>query len=351
MKIGVLRRMAMLAGVCLVSGSSLAWDAYGHRTIAHVALEGLARQPDAPAWAVSPDAMAMISDEASTPDRWRSVRVAQLTHLNNPDHYLDVEELPDFGMSLGTLPRLRHEYVRALTLARAKPDFKGEPIDEKRDPARVNEYPGFLPFVACETYGKVVSAMRVIRILERANDPSRANQLAMARADAMVNMGVLAHYIGDAAQPLHTTIHHHGWVGENPKGYTTDKRFHSYIDGTVVDLQKITDADVLGACTFARTADANDPFDDVLAEIGRSHDKVEALYALEKSGGLKQAPGKPFIVGCMADGAETLEALYAAAWKASVVNEKDMADFWRYDHSGDVPKATPKAAPEPAKKP
>src|SRR5712672_2343549 len=44
-------------------------------------------------------------------------------------------------------------------------------------------------------------------------------------------MGVMGHYVGDASQPLHTTIHHHGWVGDNPQHYTTSRGFHAWIDG------------------------------------------------------------------------------------------------------------------------
>ena len=39
-------------------------------------------------------------------------------------------------------------------------------------------------------------------------------------------MGVMGHYVGDCAQPLHTTKHHNGWVGENPHGYTTWPGLH-----------------------------------------------------------------------------------------------------------------------------
>ena len=44
-------------------------------------------------------------------------------------------------------------------------------------------------------------------------------------------MGVMGHYVGDATQPLHTTKHYNGWVGDNPEGYTTSRKIHSWIDG------------------------------------------------------------------------------------------------------------------------
>jgi len=44
-------------------------------------------------------------------------------------------------------------------------------------------------------------------------------------------MDVMGHFVGDGAQPLHVTKHHHGWVGDNPKGYATNTTFHAWIDG------------------------------------------------------------------------------------------------------------------------
>ena len=63
-------------------------------------------------------------------------------------------------------------------------------------------------------------------------------------------MGILAHFVGDAAQPLHTTKHHHGWKGDNPNGYTTENSIHAYIDGGVIKTQRI-DAEGVSLCDLA----------------------------------------------------------------------------------------------------
>lgn len=327
-----------LAGTAIVASMfvaapAYAWDSYGHRLIAKLALEGMSKRlgADAPRWLGDKDITGAIADSATTPDRWRSERIAQLTHLNNPDHYLDVDQLADFGMTLDTMPRLRHEFARQLQIARDKPGFKGEPINEKRNADHTREYPGMLPFATCETYAKVVSAMRTYRIVEALNDPSRRAQLEGAKAAIIFNMGVLAHYVGDAAQPLHTTVHHHGWVGANPNGYKTDRNFHAWIDGGVVKLHNITIGDVRGACTWHDKADPDEPWEDVIAHIKRSFEQVEPLYQLDKSGDLSKAPGKEFIISRLADGADMLSAMYADAWQAAAPNDKDIKDFTRYD--------------------
>src|SRR5262245_6464728 len=229
------------------------------------------------------------------------------------------------------MPRLRHEYVKVLTLARAQPGFRGKPVRPETDPERTAEYPGFLPHAALETYGKLVSAFRTERAIEKIADPARANELAMAKASAMYNMGVLAHYIGDAAPPLHTTIHHHGWVGTNPERYTTDRAVHAYIDGGVIRLHHITLDMVRASCSFDRTVDARDPWDDVLEHLERSFKEVEPLYKLKKSGDLEKEPGKRFILARLADGATMLSAMYRAAWDAATPTDADVKDFVKYD--------------------
>ncbi|MDX2131153.1 MAG: hypothetical protein SFY69_03760 [Planctomycetota bacterium] len=332
-----LRFAAVLAVIVLCAPRARAWDAHGHRLITRLALEGMRTVlgEAMPGWLADAKATAMVADQSNTPDRWRSVRVPQLKHLNDPDHYMDIEQLAEFGLSLRTIPPLRHEYVRVMSVAREQPGFTGKPANPRLDPARVQEYPGFLPHATLENYAKVVSAFKVVRILERLNDPARAHQLEMARASALYSMGVLSHYVGDAAQPLHTTVHYNGWTGPNPKGYTTDKGIHSYIDGGVIALHRISIDDVRPLAKF--DLDAADPWETILAHLERSHAQMEPLYAMHKAGGLEKDEGKAFIEARLADGSRTLAAFYARAWRESEPSRKDIDDFVRYDgfHKGE----------------
>jgi len=322
--------VVVLAMVGLVTPAR-AWDAVGHRIVTRLALEGMLKHAgdQAPAWLTDKERQKMIVDQAVTPDRWRGVKTPQLTHLNNPDHYLDIEQLYEFGLTLRTVPPLRHEYVRVMSVAREKPDFPGKPANPRLDPARVQEYPGFLPHATLEYHGRLVSAFRVIRILEGLNEPARAHQLEMAKQTAMYTMGVMAHYVGDAAQPLHTTIHHHGWIGENPKGYTTDRGIHAYIDGGVIRLHKISAADVRPLCTFPAPGD--DPWETVIAELERSFAQMEPLYQLHKDGEFEKETGKQFVAVRLADAADTLASLYARAWIESIPTQRDIDEFIKYD--------------------
>lgn len=307
-----------------------AWDAYGHRLITTVALDGMTNAPD---WIKDPALRATIIDDAVVPDRWRSTHIDQLTHLNNPEHYLDVEDLEPYGLTLKTLPPLRYEYVKQMAVAREKAgdSFKGRPVNAARDTAKVEELPGFVPYAIAEQYAKVRSAFSVIRIMEKLNDPKRAAQLAAARQNAAYNMGLLSHYVGDAAQPLHLTKHHHGWKDANPKGYTTDNGFHSYIDGRVLSLHHIAAADVTPLCDFKAAVEARGPWDSIITYLGTTFTTVEPLYELQKSGDLEKDPGKQFIESRLAAGATMLSALYRAAWDNAAPTDKDIAEFKRYD--------------------
>lgn len=322
---------AAILAACVAVPAAPAWDASGHRMITSAAIEGL--PATGPVWLKEPALSARISDQATVPDRWRSTKVNQLQHANNPDHYFDVEDLEPYGIAFKDIPTLRMEFVKQLMQVRADKGWKlsPKPVNPARDIDKTQEWPGFLPYAITEQYGKVQSAFRIIRILEAINDPKRALQLEQARADATVHMGILSHYVGDAAHPLHTTRHHHGWVGDNPLAFTTDRGFHAYIDGTILKIHSIQRADILAATNFTKPVDGADPWNDVLAHIERSFLAVTPLYELKKSGDLEKAEGKKFIVARLADAAQALSALYLAAWNQAAPDPKAVATFEKYD--------------------
>lgn len=332
---------AVAAGV-LSASPALAWDAYGHRTITLVALEGFAKlQPGVPEWLRDESTRTKAAFQAAEPDRYRGFRSMTLGHVNNPEHYLDVEDLEKFGLTLSTVPELRYEYVRAMAVAQHEHGERFEPSNPKLDPMRVKDWPGFLPHAITEHHAKLGSAFKTLRTLERLGDKATPEQIAVARGNVIAELGHLSHFVGDMAQPLHTTKHHHGWVGDNPKGYTTDKGFHAYIDGTILTIHKVDRASVLAAATFEQKVGVDGEWDAVVAGVQRSFDAVEPLYALEKAGTLTGETGRAFIHERLGDAASTLAALYASAWAASEPSEKDVADFVRYDSPAPAPAPAP----------
>lgn len=322
-------KIVLAAGVlALACSPTLGWDAAGHRTITLAALDMLAKDGGFPAWLNEGPSRAMVAYQSGEPDRWRSTRTPSLKHENDPDHYIDLEDLEPFGLTLGTVPRLRYEYVKAMVLAKQANPERAKAYNPGTDPARTQEFPGYLPHAIMEHYEKLRASFYNVRVLEALNDPARADALAMARRNVQAEMGLLSHFVGDACQPLHTTQHHHGWIGANPKEYTTDRGIHSRVDSAPGAIG-VEPTAVAGSATMP--ALESDPWPQALEEIQRSFDRVEPLYAMEKTEGLSGEAARAFFTERLGDGAATLAALYRHAWEASAISPKDVEDFLRFD--------------------
>ena len=322
------------AAVTLCTSSlALAWDAPTHRVITLLALERFHERAGTPTWFGEGDIQAQVADGSVMPDRYRSVKTVQLTHSNNPDHYIDIEDMDAYGMKFFEISQLRNDFISQLVLAKAKAgaDFKGRPVNPAMDPAKVNEWPGFLPHAILEHYGKLRACFLTYRILEKLDEPRRADQLKLMRMQICVEMGMLSHFVGDAAQPLHTTKHHHGWVGDNPNQYTTDRGIHAYVDGELPRLHKLRFDLMREAMPLAQEVNVQDPWSDVQRYIWRSHEMVEEIYRMKKSGDIEGLQGGRLIGERIMDAGSMLGTLYLAAWESSAPTQKEIEDFVRYD--------------------
>lgn len=304
--------------------------------ITWLALDGLSAE--APAFLREPASRHMAAWQAAEPDRWRGVRSTYLRHENAPDHYIDIEDLANFGLTLETVNPLRMRFLADMAVARhvhpegAPGGGEAKPYNPKFDPAGDQEWPGFALHSVMESHAKLISSFKTYRTLVKLNEPARQPQVEMAKANVLVQIGLLSHMVGDLAQPLHTTKHFNGWVGENPDGFTTAKTFHAYIDGGVLEHHGLSFAAVRpGQVYDAKIADAMNPWPEVIEYVRRSHEQVRPLYAMEKSGALREAAGREMITTRLRDAGAMLAALLNAAWSASEISEKDVADFVRFD--------------------
>ena len=129
------------------------------------------------------------------------------------------------------------------------------------------------------------SGFAYLKVFEELGTPE---EIANARANIVYVMGVMGHYVGDCAQPLHTTVHHNGWIGPNPNEYTKWSGFHSWIDGRFVAKSGIRVGDMMprvapaAALALPSQADGRDPFFVAIMNYLIEQNKlVEPLYALE----------------------------------------------------------------------
>jgi hypothetical protein len=137
-------------------------------------------------------------------------------------------------------------------------------------------------------------------------------------------MGVMGHFVGDASQPLHTTMHHHGWVGANPNHYTTSFGFHAWIDGGFfrktggIDEKKLS-ARIHPAEKISAAADPNGIFHASVNFIVAANRLVEPLYQMDRDGKLspkedRGAEGRAFLEAQLVKSGQLLGNLWLTAW-------------------------------------
>jgi hypothetical protein len=247
------------------------------------------------------------------------------------------------------LPVFRYDFVAELALARkAHPEKFPEP-DAASNPAHIRGLVGLLPWAITENYGKLKSGFSYLKAFEQ--DGGTPEEISNAQANILYIMGVMGHYVGDASQPLHSTIHHHGWVGDNPHHYTTSRGFHSWIDGgffnkiggaNFKDMQsKLHPAQLIAI--DGRPAKPEEMFQAAMAFIVEQHKFLEPLYQLDKDGKLSGEgetgmQGRPFLESQLVKSGQMLGDIWYSAWQQAAPDTFLKSQLARRKHTADSEK-------------
>lgn len=312
----------------LASGPVQGWDHPGHRIINQLALAAL--PADFPAFVHAPANVARIGFLAGEPDRWSHAPDAPLKHVSWPDHFLDVDVLSDAGLDPHTVASFRYDFAVAYAAGRKAHPDKFAPINPAKNADHTQEWQGFLPWTITEYYGKLRSEFASLKVYQEVGTPEEA---ANAEADVIHTMGLMGHFVGDCAQPLHTSRHHDGWVGPNPHGYTTSavKGFHTWIDSGFIRKAGIEYAPIASRVVPAQPiplapgASGRDPvFDAVMDFLLAQNQLVEPLYIMEKAGQLSRGQNeiilpqsRTFFETQLLSGGEMLARIWLTAWRAA----------------------------------
>ncbi len=315
--------LALLALLPLGAQLALAWDYEAHRT---VNLLGLAALPtNFPAFVREPANAVRIGFLAGEMDRWRNTQDLSLKQYSFPDHYIDMEELADYGLKSELLPIFRYDFIAELVLYRKAHPTKFPEPDAGYNQDHTRGLVGLLPWGITESVGKLKSGFSSLKAFEEGGTPE---EVANAQANIVYVMGVMGHMVGDASQPLHTTIHHHGWVGDNPHHYSTEKGFHSYIDGGY--LNKTGGANLAAlqrrlhpaqlVTINGRPAKPEELFQVIMLFLVEQNKQVEPLYQLDKDGqltgeGEKGLAGKAFLESQLLKSGQLLGDIWFTAWQ------------------------------------
>jgi hypothetical protein len=279
-----------LVSLAVLPPAAHAWGNSGHRLVNKLAASTL--PPSVPAFLRSEAAVNEIEYLGPEPDRWRSPAEPELNKAQAPEHFIDLEPAD----ALGPLPRNRLDFEAKVFAAGERP-----------------EKIGLQPWEATEVWERLKAALREYRNLSAAKQDTRGVEAA-----ALFYAGWLGHYVGDASQPLHTTIQYNGWLGPNPNGYTTDHKIHWQFEGPFVDAN-LHEPEVRARMTEPKAIDG-DVFDSYVVYLRTTRTYVERVYQLEKAGGFVGAgtpESREFTAERLAAGASMLRDMIYTAWLES----------------------------------
>jgi hypothetical protein len=294
-----LTSLVLLALSLVETPGALGWGDEGHVYVNRVAAEKIpAEMPR-----FFRHAVAEIAYLGPEPDRWRLPSEYALKNAQEPDHFIDLERV-DW---LNPLPQGRYEFYRKLYEKRAA--TADHPDDY------LPEHVGLQPYITMEVYGRLKASFREYRQLSAAHQPTQPVERAI-----IFYAGWLGHYVADGSQPLHATIHYNGWVGPNPKGYTTQHGIHSLFESAY--MGKNVTAKDFGKLVHPAER-LTDPFADYVGYLKESNRQVETVYELEKAGGFA-GKGSPeafaFTTRRLAAGSQMLLNLWYTAWIESAAS-------------------------------
>lgn len=307
MKLQAIPALAIVIALTVGARDSLAWGATGHEWISGIADEMLPNE--IPAFVRTPEAAADIAVMGREPDRSKG---AGRTHdaERDPAHFI---ALADDGAVMGMLPLADLPETREAydTLLRAK--------------GFTQYQAGYLAYAIVDGWQQIRKNFAYWRAaVKGAETAETPEERAWFEADRRLrekltirDIAIWSHYVGDASQPLHVSVHFDGWGNfANPNGYTT-ARIHAYFEGEFVrhNLVRAAVAAEVGpyrdcGCSIEERTQAL-----LLATLAQ----VEPLYALERDDAFKAGDprGIAFATARLAAGAQAARDMIVDAWRDS----------------------------------
>jgi len=229
----------------------------------------------------------------------------------DPGHYIDLDDEGSvFGvLPLSRLPPTREEYDTLL-----------------RQGGYTQYKAGYLPYAIIDGWLQLRKDFAYWRAdvvgARTATDPAERAwfDLDRQRREKLIvrDLGVWSHYIGDASQPMHISIHFNGWGPyPNPRGFSTSSSLHAYFEGAFV-RQFVDRTAVVAAVKPYRDCGCSIE-ERVRAYLLATQAQVVPLYELELTGAFKNATaeGRDFVVQRLAAGASELRDMITDAWNDS----------------------------------
>jgi hypothetical protein len=278
---------------------ALAWGGKGHEMQARTAIRALPAEMPA-FFRNAEEEMAYLISE---PDRWRTSEQPALTETTGVNHTFKWELAPK------PLPANRHLFIAALAQGK---DF---------NPAKTVRDFGTAPYAIQEWAEMLTGSFRRWRAMPEAT-PADVARKRIHESSLLFMAGVLGHWVTDLSQPIHASIHVHGWHPSvpNPHGYTgPDNDPHGRYETKYVE-RAIALADVT-ALVDRSPRIVGDWLREAEKYIGTTNTHVEQIFIWDQQapwgGGHEPPEAKPFTAARLADGARMLRDVWYTAWVRS----------------------------------
>jgi hypothetical protein len=299
------RLLLTLLALVITAALAPAWWVKGHQAVTEAAAMNL--PDDMPAFFRA--AGKQLGHLAGDPDRWKNPDAKHLRAAEQPDHFLDSEDYDG-----NEWPEDRYKAARLLAGRLRK------------QPERT----GMLPYSLMEHFDRLSVAFydyrqvlekekKLAEMGDRASDAEKKAVEGEKKAIEMkciVYAGVLSHYCGDTAMPLHTTIHYDGRMDKKgPDGKKLQLGIHAKIDG-FPENNGFTPEEISRGLTAKEIPDV---WKHIRESIMESFKHVDRCYELDAAGAIdKPTPdSREFIMQRCKVGAQFTMDLWYTAWKRS----------------------------------
>lgn len=250
------RIISGLTGVCLLLGSCHAWSwgHTGHVEISRIAIDKL---PDEiPSFVRNGLAEAAIGELGPEADESKttgiitgvsstgSILTTRTVHdaERDPGHFIDID---DTGVVVGGV-------VPLMNLPTTREAFDTE--QRTGAPTQTQYSGGYLPYQILDGFQQLRKDFGMWRAFRAGLLTSRKasdreyflTHLALREQLIIRDLGYWSHFVADASQPMHVSVHFNGWGKfPNPNGFTTAP-IHAPFEGSFVknfiDFRKVADA-------------------------------------------------------------------------------------------------------------
>lgn len=337
----------LLLAITIAPTVAWAWGERGHRIVTEVAVrlvEARHGQEDPELVKILRRKEHMLAHLSNIPDiHWRNSE-ERISNQNAPTHFIDLEYLLRGAIKPGLqdVPKTMDNYVEYLL---STCERTTENCASGKDLSEQILQVGHGPFRARQLLNDMEQSFRELQRQQKSGNAS-LEELVRLVDEALLYAGLASHFIGDLANPLHTSKNYDGQ-------FTGQKGIHSYFESKIVATYDLKLSDYVyqyaaKARPFQKiTAGDYDRFDKIWLLTLDSFNQLERLikldekYSMLKRGDSEQSAERrlpqevnkrylAFVVERLAIGADALAELWIDVWQRS--GRPDLSEYKSYEY-------------------